>query len=273
MAKDTGVHGRARRLQRYVEQPRVGFRVCAERDDAGDAELAGAPLQPGELRIIAVEHHRAARLDARKDFRLGIGNRLDAVKKFQMHRLDGGDDGHLRPHHFDQRLDFVGMVHADLEDRKTRRRRASGQRQRHAPVIIEGCGRGVGLALVAEHAAQRLLGRGLADRAGDRDHLRMQPRARGAGEIDETGEHVLDHQKRRVGRELFPLSAFDHRQRRVSLQRGCDKFMPVMDLALDGKISFSRRDGAAVDGKSGDRVRQRAAERGAHRFRHRCRGP
>ena len=78
--------------------------------------------KPGELRIVAVEHHRAAGLDAGKDFRLGVGDRLDAGKELQMHRLDRGDDGDMRPHHPDQRLDFAGVIHADLEDRKTHRR-------------------------------------------------------------------------------------------------------------------------------------------------------
>ena len=82
-------------------------------------------LQPGELRIVAVEHHRAAGLDALEDFRLGVGDRLDAGKEFQMHRLDRGDDGDLRPHHPDQRLDFAGVIHADLEDREPRRRPGS----------------------------------------------------------------------------------------------------------------------------------------------------
>ena len=138
-----------------------------------------------------------------ENFRLGVGNRLDAGKEFQMHRLDRGDDGDMRPHHPDQRLDFAGVIHADLEDRKTRRRRAARQRQRHAPVIVERRGRGMGLALRAEHAPQRLLGRGLADRTGHRDHLRVQPRARGMREIDQTGEHVVDHQQRRIGARTF----------------------------------------------------------------------
>ena len=82
--------------------------------------------QPGELRIVAVEHHRAAGLDACKDFRLGVGDRLDAGKELQMHRLDRGDDGDMRPHHPHQRLDFAGVIHPDLEDRKPRR--SAGQR-------------------------------------------------------------------------------------------------------------------------------------------------
>jgi hypothetical protein len=89
-----------------------------------------------------------------------------------MHRLDGGDDGDMRPHHPDQRLDLACVVHADLEDGEPGGCRTTRQRQRHAPVVVERGGRGMGLALRAEHAAQRFLGRGLADRTGDGDDLR-----------------------------------------------------------------------------------------------------
>ncbi len=83
----------------------------------------------------------------------------------------------------------------------------------------------------------------------------MQTRARGAAEIDETGEHVLHHQQRRVGNELVALGGFDHRERSAGLQGRRDEIMPVMDVALDRKISFSGRDSAAVDRKSRDRFR------------------
>ncbi len=170
----------------------------------------------------------------------------------------------------DQRLDFAGVIHADLEDRKAHRRRASRQRQRHAPVIVERRGRGMGRPLRAQHAPQRFLGRGLADRAGDRDHLRVKPRARGAREIDQTGQHVVDHQQRRVARELVALRGFDHRQRSTRLQRRRDEIVAVMDVALDREIGFARRDGAAVDRKARYRFRQRAVDRRAHRRRHRA---
>ncbi len=101
----------------------------------------------------------------------------------------------------------------------------------------------------------------------------MQTRARGAAEIDETGEHVLHHQQRRVGSELVALGGFDYRERSAGLQGRGNEIMPVMDLALDREISFSRRDGAAVDRKSRDHFRQRALDRPAHGFRHRGRGP
>ena len=80
--------------------------------------FSGAALQPRELRIVAVEHDRAAGLQPDENFRLGVGNRLDAGEELQMHRLHRGDDGDLRAYHLDQGLDFAGVIHADLEDRK-----------------------------------------------------------------------------------------------------------------------------------------------------------
>ena len=52
----------------------------------------------------------------------------------------------------------------------------------------------MGLALRFEHPAQRLLGRGLADRTGHCDHLPAQARAGGDAELDQTGKHVIDNQ-------------------------------------------------------------------------------
>ena len=100
----------------------------------------------------------------------------------------------------------------------------------------------MGFALRAEHAPQRLLGGGLADRAGDRDHLRIETRARRMREIDEAGQHVIDHKQRRVGGEFVALGCFDHRQRRARLQGGVDEIMAVMDVALDREIGLARRE-------------------------------
>ena len=129
------------------------------------------------------------------------------------------------------------------------------------------------LALGAEHAPQRLFGRGLADRARDRDDLRAEPRARGMREIDQPGKHVVDDQQRRIGGEFAALRSLDHREPRARLQRGLDETVPVMHVALDGEIGFARGDGAAVDGEAGDPLGKRALRHGAHRLGHRRRGP
>ena len=94
--------------------------MLAERNDAADAGILRAPLQPRELRVVAVDHRRAARLEPEEDFRLGVGDSLERAEEFQMHRLDGGDDRYMRAHQPGQRLDLAGMVHADLEHRETR---------------------------------------------------------------------------------------------------------------------------------------------------------
>jgi hypothetical protein len=136
-------------------------------------------------------------------------------------------------------------------------------------MIVEGRGGGMGLALRGQHAAQRLLGRSLADRAGDRDHLALQPRPRGAGQVAQALEHVVDDQEPRIGGKLVALSALDHGERRARLQRRGDEIVTVMHVTLDGEIGLAGLDGAAVDGEPDDAVRQRAVGRGPHRVSHR----
>jgi hypothetical protein len=69
-------------------------------------------------------------------------------------------------------------------------------------------------------------------------------------QFDQTGEYIIDHQQRRVVGEFLALCGLNNRQRRTSLQCRGDKIMAVMHVALDRKVGFARRDGAAVDGKA-----------------------
>src|SRR6185437_12776993 len=95
-----------------------------------------------------------------------------------MHRLDRRDDRDMRTHQFGERRDLASMIHADLEHGVLRARRAARQRQWHAPMIIVGSGRDMGLAVGREREPQGFLGSGLADRAGDSDHFGADARAR-----------------------------------------------------------------------------------------------
>ena len=52
----------------------------------------------------------------------------------------------------------------------------------------------MGLALGTQYMPQRFLGRGLAYRACNRDHLRIETEARGTRQIDETSKHIIDYQ-------------------------------------------------------------------------------
>ena len=54
---------------------------------ATPAALAAAASR-ANCAIVAIEHGGAARLEAGKDFRLGVGDLFERAEKFQMHRLD-----------------------------------------------------------------------------------------------------------------------------------------------------------------------------------------
>ena len=79
-----------------------------------------------------------------------------------------------------ERRDLARMVHADLEHAVLRGLRHARQRQRHAPVVVVGLLRGMRGAERRQAQAQRFLGAGLADAAGDGDDLRVAADARRA---------------------------------------------------------------------------------------------
>ena len=159
-------------MQRAFDQPGVRARVLAEGDDALDIGVLRAALEAGELRVVAVDHRRAAAFEPQEDFRLGVGDRLERAEEFQMHRLDGRDDRDLRPYQPRERLDLAGMVHAQLEHRVACALGAARERKRHAPMVVVGRERGMGLAVAGKRQTQRFLGAGLADGAGDGDDFR-----------------------------------------------------------------------------------------------------
>ncbi len=88
LPQDARFDGRAVGLQRKAHQPRIGVVVLAEGNDALDAGRLGGGGKPRILRIVAIEHGGAARLDAGKNFRLGVGDLLQRAEIFQMHRLN-----------------------------------------------------------------------------------------------------------------------------------------------------------------------------------------
>src|SRR5262249_59071449 len=90
-------------------------RVLAEGGDALDVCVLRAALKLRELRVVAVDHRRAAALEPEEDFRLGVRDRLERAEEFKMHRLDRGDDRDLRPHQPRERPDFARTGPAQLE--------------------------------------------------------------------------------------------------------------------------------------------------------------
>ena len=131
----------------------------------------------------------------------------------------------------------------------------------------------MGLALACKHHAQGILGPGLADRSGDRDDAGARARACRGSEIAQRGEHVGNHQKRRIRRHGAVFFLRDNGQRRAAFERGSDEIVAVAVLAQTGEERLLRRDAAAVDGESAHCRGQRPRARSSHCRGHRLDGP
>ena len=78
--------------------------------------------------MIGIEHRRAPRLNAGKDFGLGPGNAIQRAESLQMRRGYRGDHRDMGPHQLRQRPDFIGSAHAHFEHAELR---AFGQARQH----------------------------------------------------------------------------------------------------------------------------------------------
>ena len=190
-----------------------------------------------------------------------------------MHRLDRGDDGHVRAHELVSGVISPAWFMPISNTANFARCRAARERQRHAPVIIVGRGRCVRFGIRRKREPQRLLGAGLADRAGDRDHLGGRARARGARQIAQSFQHVGDDQQRCFGRKLRALVARDHCEAGAGLERGIDEFMAVAVIACMAKKASPRAKLRLSMARPGDLRRQRAGFFGVHGLGHVVDGP
>ena len=157
-----------------------------------------------------------------------------------------------------QRRDLAGVVHADLDHREVGVARHPRQGQRHAPVVVEAGLGGMDPALRRQHRAQHLLGRGLADRAGHRDHARRAiaparraPSAASAASTSGTissgaSAHALGdarHQRRRraplerVGDEVMPVARVLQRDEEIARLQGCG-------VSIETPVAAKARGGA-----------------------------
>src|SRR5262249_35106645 len=222
--------------------------MLAERNDAIDAGVPGAALQPRELRIVTIEHRGATALDAEEDFRLGVGDRLERAEELEVHRLDRRDDSNLRPHQLDEWLNLAGMVHANFEYRVACTLGTARERQRDAPMIVVGGERRMRLPTPRERQTQRFLGAGLADGAGDRDDLCTRARARCPRQVAQTFQDVRNDDERRTVRKLLALVGGDNRKAGARFERGRNEVVAITVIALDGEEGLAGRNCTRVDG-------------------------
>ncbi len=121
----------------------------------------------------------------------------------------------------------------------------------------------MGRAVGAEREEQRLLGRGLADRAGDADDAGACPPARRAAGRFERAEHVVHREQGRAFRHLADAAALDDAERRAAIRRRADIGVAVAVVAAYGEEHVARPQRAGVDGDAADGARRRAGQRPA----------
>ena len=103
----------------------------------------------------------------------------------------------------------------------------------------------MGPALPLKHVAQHLLGRGLARRPGDRDHLCIRARPRRGPKPLQRRQHIVHDKKRRICADTLG-HVTDQRCRRTLFQRGTNKLMPVAHIFQRDK-QIARLKGARVN--------------------------
>ncbi len=251
LALDQGGDGAAGRAERDVEQAGVGSVLRAKAPDCFQPLRPRGGGQTVELVVVAVQHGDSVGAHAVEDFRLGVGDGLDRIEKLQVDRFDVGDERHMGADLPGQRPQLARVVHAQFEHAEPAVGGQAGQRQRHAPMIVQTAFGGVGRPLRRQHMAQRFLRAGLADRAGDADHARAAVGLRRLPQRRHGVQRVALHQQeRRVG--AHPVgNARDQGRDRARRQRGGDEGVPVEIRPLNGDEQVAVGDFAAVDGQAG----------------------
>ena len=124
---------------------------------------------------------------------------------------------------------------------------ASRKRERDAKMVVVRGGRGVGFPLLSEREPQRFFRAGLADRAGHCNDLGLAAFPRGAGEIAQCAQHILDEQECILCAEARSLASLHHGERCAGLDRGRNKIVPIPALACNRKEGFARRNCAGIN--------------------------
>ena len=224
--------------------------------------------QPLVVLAVAIEHGHCTLGHAGEQAGLLVGDRLFRAHEADMRRSDIGHDADMGLDLAGQRLDLAGMVHADLEHAVARFARQAGQADGHADMVVERGRAGRGRRLGRQHGAQRILGAGLADRAGDAGDARL---AAPAGSAAETFQrlHGVGHADQRAA-GILDIARHDG-GRGAALHRLGHEAVAVGRLALQGKEQVALADGAAVEG---DAIGlERRGDGRAERVRHFVGGP
>ena len=190
-----------------------------------------------------------------ENLRLGVGDRVRRGEEPEVRVADVGPHADVRLGDADQRADFAGVIHAQLDDRDVRLVPQLEQRERQADVVVE-------IPLVPEHAVPRaqelrrhFLRRGLAGAAGDRHDSARRRRRRTSRATSCSATVVsVDADEHRAVRRAIAAARLtssgqrvDQHSRRAACERVGDELVAVEPLAANGDEEVARGQRPRVD--------------------------
>jgi hypothetical protein len=122
--------------------------------------------------VVEVEHGDPAVAEPRHELGLGAGDVVDPAEVAEVGAADGEHDRDVGRGDAREVGEVADPVGAHLEDEGRGLLAGAQDRQRQADLVVEGPGRGDQLPARGQDVDEQVLGRRLADRAGDRDDVR-----------------------------------------------------------------------------------------------------
>jgi len=195
-----------------------------------------------EQRLVSVEDAVAVFGQAAQDLQLGLQDALARAEMLDVHGADVRDDGDVGPRDRGEIGHLAEVVHAHLQHRDLGVARDGHDGHGQADVVVV-VGQRLGDAeALLEHAGRHLLGRRLADAAGDADDPDAEQLAVARGDVA-VGLHSVRHAD--AGHGVLGLLGHERRGR-AALQRLAHEAVPVVLLSHDGDEEVARLDFARI---------------------------
>ena len=183
--------------------------LAAERDEA-----TGVVAQVGLEEGFVGGHDQRALAQVGDDLGLGGGDLLDRADELEVDRGDVGDHGDVGFDDGGELGDLAATAHGELADEHLGGRLELEHGERHADLVVVVAARGHHPRDRREKGREDVLGRGLADAAGDGHDGGRRAAPHGGREGGEGAPAVVDHDPRRAG---------PHGRRRALLDDGGDR--------------------------------------------------
>ena len=238
--------------------------LAAEGDEA-----AGVIAQMGLEQGLVGGRDESALAQLGDDLGLGGGDLFDRADELEVDRGDVGDDGDVGLDDGGELGDLTATPHGKLADEYLGGRLEGEHGERHADLVVMVAARGHDARHGRQQGREDVLGRGLADAAGDGHDRRSGAAAHRGREAAQRALGVVDHDARRAGPHGRRRPLLDDDGHRAGAERDAGEVAAVERWAAQRHEQVAGRRRPAVDGdagRDGSRVAglQAAAAGGRH---------